>query len=679
MSAPRIVRGNQQLSAANIKTISQRCQELIGRAACIDQIRTDVVEPVLTYYAAQSPPKTLADDAVFLAWRLLRQGTMLCLLLNNFRSGILDSYNTLKPELNEGVFGDADAKENVKTFLGACKGDLYMTEDQLFSDAQLFSDDTNTLTKAINLTDGFFKRIGRIQSINFDAKMSEMQSANELFSLMRVEESEKQAVPEASLDLRLRVIKEILETERQYVGDLDKLQTYAEELRMDEIISTEAHQGIFSNLDKLVDFQRRFLLKMEEKLTKTVLNNLEASYKANIAQLFLDHEKEFSVYEVFCPNHENAMRKVTEELPNLMKKERIMDPNTVLPAYLIKPTQRICKYPLLIRELLKQSAAEAPDRQDLEKAFDMVNKVTLRVNEVSHKNEMAVVADDMITLIKDWKGLDRKTMGRLLLHDQATIVMGDNNKDLDLYLFERVLLMCGKSKSLSEFRLGTRKVSKNQLVIKGHIFVSQITAIEKVTRQVEGTFGLKMNYRNVEMEYCIIRFNMDEKMKKWEMMMAKLIAMNKPKEVPKIPPAAVTAAALKERRRRSLVAAAVPVPAPNIPAQVPQPVVEEPLRLKIYYGRDIFVTPVFSDVASLKDLKIAVLRKLVEASKIMGTSCTYHAEDIALKYLDDQKDLITLLDDTDVDTALTFSPSSIAVKVLSKDGKNPLGPPSDTE
>ncbi|PJF19737.1 hypothetical protein PSACC_00390 [Paramicrosporidium saccamoebae] len=671
MSAPRLISGNQQLSQQNVKTISKRCQELIGRAACIDQIRIDVIEPVLGYYAAQSPPKTLADDPVFLAWRLLRQGTMLCLLLNNFRSGILETFNPLKSEISERRFSDSSAKENIKIFLAACKGDLYMTEDQLFPEGQLFSDDTNTLTKAIAMTDTFFQRIGRIQAINFDKKLEQMRAENPLFSL-EPPESQHTTVDEKNLDLRLRVIKEILETERQYVGDLDKLQSYAEELRMDEIISPEAHRTIFANLDKLVDFQRRFLLKMEQKLSKTVLNNLGASYMAGVAQLFLDDEKGFSVYEVFCTNHKKATEKVVEEMPNLMKKERVMDPKTVLPAYLIKPTQRICKYPLLLREMLKQSTPDAPDRGDLEKAFTMVNSVTLRVNEVSRRNAMAAAADEMAAFIKDWKGLDRKMLGPLLLHDLGTIVMGDNAKELDLYLYEKALIMCGKSKSISEIKFGPRKVAKNQLVIKGHIFISQIASVVKTPHNGDGNFSLKMTYRNVDTEYCTLRFNMEEKMKNWAVTMEKIIALNKPKELPK-PPVVASASLVKERRRRSLVAAALPQVAPNVPDSATPPTTEEPMRLKIFYGKDIYVAPVFIDIATLTDLKTEVLRKLLAAHKILGATFNYRVEDISLKYFDDQKDLISLLDDIDVDTALTFSPNSISVRVLSKNGKTVLG------
>lgn len=652
------VSASQQLSQTNVKTLSQRCQTLICRAACLEQIRKGVIEPVLEYYAAQSPPRLLATDPVFLAWRLLRQGTMPCLLLNNFRSGILESFNKLKSPLNEAVFSDADARANIRIFLDACKNDLYMTEDQLFSDANLFTDDTNTLNKAIIIIESFFTRIGKIQAVNYDKKISELQETNPLFSLETPQEQgDDSTVPEDNRDLRLRVLAEMLDTEQQYVADLDKLQNYAEELRIDQIISPEAHRAIFSNLDELVDFQRRFLMRMEEKLTRAALKDVRESYKVNVAELFTSNEKAFAVYETFCPNSQHATDTVAIELPNLMRKARVMEPKAVLNSYLLKPIQRICKYPLLIRELLKQSAPDAPDRRDLEEAFNTVNRITLKVNEHKRRAEMALALDELSSSLKDWKGLDRKDLGDLHLKDTATIIMGDNSKELDLFLFDKVLLMCGLSKSLMSGK-------KNQLVIRGHIFISQIISVTPISSSGE-TFGFKMTYRSVEIEYCRIEFKMEEKMRTWMNKMQPLIEAAKKRNIIE---SAATVGGVKERRRKSLLAAALPIPAavPNAPSLVGQvtPIEEEPIRLKIIFGEDIFVTCIFHDIATLQTLKDAVVRKLQSAYQVLDRPLDVTSSSIMLKYIDDARDLISLLDDTDVDTALTFSPRGLTVKVV---------------
>lgn len=664
-----LVSGNQQLSQTNVKTLTQRCVELISKAACIDEIRREAIQPVLEYYASREPKKTLANDSVFLAWRLLRQGAMLCLLLNNFRSGILESLHKL-PEagsIGEDSFNGPEAHDNIKKFLAACRDDLYMTEDQLFGEAALYTDDTNTLSKAIAITDSFFVRIGKIQGVVYERRIEELQANDVLYALSSPEERSSTAQGSSQdRDLRLRVLMELLETEQKYVADLDKLQNYAEELRLDQIISTAAHRAIFCNLDALVDFHRRFLMQMEGQLTKTALNDLKASYKAGVAQLFISNEAGFAkVYEEFCPGYPKAIETVAAELQNLKKKERIMDPNVVLNAYLIKPTQRLCKYPLLLREVIKQSTKDAPDLKELNKAFDVVNRITMRVNEKKRKAEMAIKAEEMDSLIRDWKGIDRTKIGDLLLYEQANIQMGDNSKDLEVFLFEKLMIMCSKSKSMADIFSGaSRRPSQNQLlVIKGHIYISQIISVAPLATDTNALNAIKMTYRDgPDIGYCAIRFNMEEKVKTWLAILQPLLEMARIHAAPEI--------SIKERRRRSIIAA-VPAAAPNRPAHVEVPTVaeEEPFRLKVIFDEDIFALAVYRDITTLQDLKELVLGKIQAAYRVMDRPFLLAAQNIQLKYIDEQKDQISLLDDTDVDTALLFTPHALTIRVVcSKDG-----------
>jgi hypothetical protein len=58
-----------------------------------------------------------------------------------------------------------------------------------------------------------------------------------------------------------------------------------------------------------------------------------------------------------------------------------------LSSFLIKPVQRICKYPLLLRELLRFTPQEHPDFEGLTKSFNKINEVVLVVNEGQRAQE----------------------------------------------------------------------------------------------------------------------------------------------------------------------------------------------------------------------------------------------------------------------------------------------------
>ena len=56
-------------------------------------------------------------------------------------------------------------------------------------------------------------------------------------------------------------------------------------------------------------------------------------------------------------------------------------------AFLIKPVQRICKYPLLLKELSKYTSDDHSDYADLKQAFDEIADLVDFINESKRKRE----------------------------------------------------------------------------------------------------------------------------------------------------------------------------------------------------------------------------------------------------------------------------------------------------
>ena len=65
------------------------------------------------------------------------------------------------------------------------------------------------------------------------------------------------------LDSRDHVVQEMVNTERKYVQHLENLQEYMRALEREEIVSKDVIHNLFLNLNNLVDFQRRFLIRVE--------------------------------------------------------------------------------------------------------------------------------------------------------------------------------------------------------------------------------------------------------------------------------------------------------------------------------------------------------------------------------------------------------------------------------
>ena len=95
-------------------------------------------------------------------------------------------------------------------------------------------------------------------------------------------------------------------------------------------------------MGELLDFQRRFLFSLETALAAP-------SQEQRIGAVFIQYEPFFAVYDAMCANYGNAIQVA------LQNQERLtggsIDPVRGLQGYLIKPVQRICRYPMILKVL----------------------------------------------------------------------------------------------------------------------------------------------------------------------------------------------------------------------------------------------------------------------------------------------------------------------------------------
>jgi hypothetical protein len=95
------------------------------------------------------------------------------------------------------------------------------------------------------------------------------------------------------------------------------------------------------------------------------------------------------MYTVYCYNQSEAVKRVDQvkrENPKFNKflDEKVNDPecrSLDLNSFLITPIQRICRYPLLLKELLKYTPKDHVDHAGLSNAIKKVEEVVARLNE----------------------------------------------------------------------------------------------------------------------------------------------------------------------------------------------------------------------------------------------------------------------------------------------------------
>ena len=264
-------------------------------------------------------------DIVTAMWNMLRRGYPL-----------MELYNAMRPRkrlvLDQGSVAESkQGKAATFKFLSACMGELGIPAADCFLITDLYGKDTTGFVKVLKLVD---KVLDILRDRGFLRASHDQQVVND-------------GTSSSHPKYQQNVINEIVTTERDYVSHLDTLQQFKDELERSGVVSGDVIHDIFLNLNQLVDYQRRFLIRVEQQ------NCLDASMQ-NWGRLFGQYAEGFKIYEPFIANASKAnsvslreFHKIRMPVFSLNVQGMALDSNA-LTGYLLKPLQRITKYPLLL-------------------------------------------------------------------------------------------------------------------------------------------------------------------------------------------------------------------------------------------------------------------------------------------------------------------------------------------
>uniref|UniRef100_A0A8I3PSP6 Phosphatidylinositol 3,4,5-trisphosphate-dependent Rac exchanger 1 protein n=1 Tax=Canis lupus familiaris TaxID=9615 RepID=A0A8I3PSP6_CANLF len=215
------------------------------------------------------------------------------------------------------------------------------------------------------------------------------------------------------LRLRLCVLNEILGTERDYVGTLRFLQSaFLHRIRqnvadsVEKGLTEENVKILFSNIEDILEVHKDFLAALEYCL------HPEPQSQHELGNVFLRFKDKFCVYEEYCSNHEKALRLLVElnKIPTvrafllscmLLGGRKTTD--IPLEGYLLSPIQRICKYPLLLKELAKRTPGKHPDHPAVQSALQAMKTVCSNINETKRQMEKLEALEQLQSHIEGWE------------------------------------------------------------------------------------------------------------------------------------------------------------------------------------------------------------------------------------------------------------------------------------
>jgi hypothetical protein len=195
-------------------------------------------------------------------------------------------------------------------------------------------------------------------------------------------------------DKRSKIVQEIYSTEMSYLGTLQLVKdNFLDPLRdlssgKDALLSAEDVRNIFSDIEVILNYS----ISLAEDLKQRLVGWNNSSSK--LGDIFIRIGHFLKTYQPYVVNYSTCIStlqkccKSEDFAAHLRRLE--LDPrckNGSLQSFLITPIQRIPRYLLLLKEVIKNTSVSHPDYQDLQKSLEQISQVASSLNEAERAAE----------------------------------------------------------------------------------------------------------------------------------------------------------------------------------------------------------------------------------------------------------------------------------------------------
>ena len=211
---------------------------------------------------------------------------------------------------------------------------------------------------------------------------------------------DSESLPEGKEERRRYLcVQEVINTETSYVEDLEALvNVYMNPIKASGTLTNEQFSSIFSNIEVLLPMHIKIVQDLKE----------DGNF---VGRAFMSMCSFLKMYSAYCANQEKAIE-VIEKLKTNIAFMKVLndcqsDPRAKgqnLSSYIIKPVQRICKYPLLFRELISHTPKDNPDYKSLMDTKEKIDEVVMYINERKRRMEQQRKMFEILNFVDgDWE------------------------------------------------------------------------------------------------------------------------------------------------------------------------------------------------------------------------------------------------------------------------------------
>uniref|UniRef100_A0A672JM88 Guanine nucleotide exchange factor VAV3-like n=1 Tax=Salarias fasciatus TaxID=181472 RepID=A0A672JM88_SALFA len=290
---------------------------------------------------------TAATAQVFDLAQTLRDGVLLCQLLNNLRARTINLKEiNLRPQMSQFL-----CLKNIRLFLTSCCEVFGLKKSDLFDAFDLFD----------------VRDFGKVTHTNPQTHTAHFFNK------------------QAEVDVRSCCLTEIKQTEEKYTETLESIEKYFMNPLKRFFTASEMY-NVFVNIPDLVKVHKSLMVEVRDSiLNKNALN---------LYQIFISYKERLLIYGIYCSRVEIAIAvldlicKEKEDVRLKLEEcsKRANNGKFTLRDLLVVPMQRVLKYHLLLQELVKHTH-DAADKSNLKIALDAMKDLAQYVNEVKRDNE----------------------------------------------------------------------------------------------------------------------------------------------------------------------------------------------------------------------------------------------------------------------------------------------------
>ncbi|CAI5643137.1 unnamed protein product [Oreochromis niloticus] len=238
------------------------------------------------------------------------------------------------------------------------------------------------------------------------------------------------------------IMKELIATERIYVDELlSVLLGYRAEMEDPSManllpVALRSQKDVlFGNMPEIYQFHSRIFLQDLQSCLET---------PESVGACFLKRKEKFQVYERYCQNKPRSVLlwRQCADSPFFQECQKKLDHKLGLDSYLLKPVQRLTKYQLLLKELLKHCTEERY-RCELQEALDSMLELLKSVNDSMHQIAITGYQGDLSQL---GRVVMQGSFSVWISHKRAAVRMKELARfkpmQRHLFLYEHALLFC---------------------------------------------------------------------------------------------------------------------------------------------------------------------------------------------------------------------------------------------